>query len=244
MLGSIIQLRKWHWVAVGKHPVAKDYIRFGGQSALLDAVAKWLANGYGKLHNEKNKPMMHHSWRFWLKGVKKGSLVCGVGRDSSDSIGRPYPLLIMGEGNLKGWEKQWPMLPASLDKTWSRMEYIAARHFENATVMQEMIKGLAPPGNGPSTAVNMSEAAAKAVPMMDVTLCKTQLRLDGFALISLNPTHGVDLHQVLMHVHHRLKECCPQVPRGVFIGGTPQKAYLAVAQHPLGAQDFVKLWTT
>lgn len=243
MLGEITRDQKWNWVAAGKHPVARDYIRLGGHSALMDAVAKWLTNGYRKLIGGKNMPSMHHSWRFWLKGVKKGTLVCGLGRDSSDSIGRPYPLLIMGEGHLKGWEKQWFMLPANLDRTWSRMEFIATHRFESAAAMEEEIKRLYTPGSDTGTAVNMSQEAADASANMDLTLCKTQLRLNGFGLIGLNPSDGLDLHQLLL-CHNRLKECCTEIPRGVFIGGTPQNAYLAVAQHPLGAQDFVKLWTT
>jgi type VI secretion system protein VasJ len=244
MLGSIIPSRKWNWIAVGKHPVAKDYIHFGGQSALLDAVAQWLADGYGNLNDGKNKPSEHHSWRFWLKGVKKGSLVCGLGRDSSDSIGRPYPLLIMGEGSLKGWEKQWPMLPTRLEKTWRRMEYIAAHHFKNAMVMQNEIKRLAVPGSGAFCDVDMSEGAAGAAAVTDLTPCKSQLRQDGFAMIGLSPVNGLELHQVLICFHNRLRQCCTEVPKAVFIGGTPQKTYLAVARHPLGPKDFVKLWTT
>ena len=45
MLGSIINHRRWNWAAVGKHPSAKDYIRIGGASALLNAVAEWSAMG-------------------------------------------------------------------------------------------------------------------------------------------------------------------------------------------------------
>ena len=90
MLGSIIQNRKWNWAAVGKHPSAKDYIRIGGGSALLDAVAQWSANGYHELSPGKTQQPVYRSWRFWLKGIKKGSIICGLGRDSSDSIGRPF----------------------------------------------------------------------------------------------------------------------------------------------------------
>jgi type VI secretion system protein VasJ len=55
---------------------------------------------------------------------QKRNADCGLGRDSSDSIGCPYPLLIMGEGRLKGWEKRWSQLPVQLNRTWKRMESI------------------------------------------------------------------------------------------------------------------------
>ncbi|MGD9369115.1 MAG: type VI secretion system-associated protein TagF [Desulfobacteraceae bacterium] len=244
MLGSIIQNRKWNWIAAGKHPVAKDYIRFGGPSPLLDAVAKWSDNGYRQLKGDKQQQSVYHSWRFWLKGVKKGTLICGLGRDSSDSIGRPYPLLIMGEGDLKGWEKQWSKLPCRLDKAWNRMEYIASHCFDSAPAMEAEIERLNAPGKDTDPAVGSFEAVGGDTNHMDMIQCKSQLLQDGFGLIGLNPAHGADISQFALQCHHRLKECCSEIPRGVFIGGTPQQAYLGVVLHPLRPSDFVKLWST
>ena len=100
MLGSLIKGPTWCWAAVGKHPVAADYIRLGNSTSLLDAVADWVAKGYDELLRMDGRSQDSHSWRFWLRGVKKDTLICGLCRDSSDRIGRPYPLMIMGEGRL------------------------------------------------------------------------------------------------------------------------------------------------
>jgi type VI secretion system protein VasJ len=244
MLGSIIHNRKWHWIAVGKHPVAKDYIRFGGASPLLDAVARWSDKGYRQLKGDRKQPSIHHSWRFWLKGAKKGTLICGLGRDSSDSIGRPYPLLIMGEGDLRGWEKQWSKLPGRLDRTWNRMEYIASHRFDDAPAMEAQVEGLCAPGQGIGPAQGPLEAVGGDTDHEQMLRCKSQLLQDGFGLLNLNPADGVDIGQFARQCHHRLKACCPEIPRGVFIGGTPEHAYLGVVLHPLKPHDFVALWST
>lgn len=245
MLGSIIGNSKWNWAAVGKHPSAKDYIRIGGASPLLDAVGEWSANGYTLLNGNgsRNQQHTHHSWRFWLKGIKKGRLVCGLGRDSSDSIGRPYPLLILGEGALNGWEKQWTELPARLDKTWSRMEFVAAHRFDNASAMEDEINRFNAPEAISHPVTEAAQDGQGNACSFSLDQCKGQLIADGFVMIGLNQAGGVDPYRQVLQCHLRLNECCGEIPRGVFIGGTPQQSYLVVIQHPLNAQDFVKLWT-
>ena len=243
MLGSIIHSRGWNWAAVGKHPSAKDYIRFGGASPLLDAVAEWSANGYQQLNGDKTRQLAHRSWRFWLKGIKKGTLICGLGRDSSDSIGRPYPLLIMGEGTIKGWEKQWNTLPVRLDKTWTRMEFVAANRFDGAHAMEEAVNGLNTPHANSDPAAETGQQEQDGCFDLDLARCREQLRLEGLVMIGLNPKNRADPNELVRQCHRRLSDCCGEIPTGVFIGGTPQQAYLVVIQHPLSVQDFVQLWT-
>lgn len=244
MLGSVIKGRSWRWTAVGKHPAAADYIRLGDSSSLLDALADWVAKGYDDLLRNNDRPTGFHSWRFWLRGVKKGVLICGLGRDSSDRIGRPFPLTIMGEGPLKGWEKSWFMLPSQLNRSWKDLEYIASRRFDDTRAMEEEIRGL----NAPQPAALENPAAMvddrqKAIFDEQVQLCREGLLGSGFAMISLNSLDGVDSEQAVIQWHERLKGCCKDIPRGVFIGGTPQHTYLTVIEHPLATADFVRLWT-
>jgi type VI secretion system ImpM family protein len=244
MLGSIIKGRTWCWVAVGKHPAAADYIRLGDSTSLLDAVADWVAKGYDEVLRANGQPQGSHSWRFWLRGVKKDTLICGLGRDSSDRIGRPYPILIMGEGLLKGWEKNWRMLPAQLKRSWQNLEYIASHRYDDARAMEEEIRDLNPPQTG---------ASENQVPLCDdygdttidgqVQACREQLHSTGFGLISLNNFGGIDSDQAIGQCHGRLNGCCKDIPRGVFIGGTPQHTYICAIEHPLATADFVRLWT-
>jgi type VI secretion system ImpM family protein len=243
MLGSITHNHRWTWAAVGKHPSAKDYIRLGGASPLLDAVAQWFSHGYQELRRVRQGPAVYYAWRFWLRGIKKGTLICGLGRESSDSIGRPYPLLILGEGTVRAWEKQWTRLPVRLEKLWRGMEVIAAHRFDNTLGMEEALTRLPPP-DADTTAVTEREAPEKGG-KVDVTMhrCKEQLLSDGFGMVSLNPPQGSDPYPMVLACHHRLKMCCAEIPRAVFMGGPLQQVYLAVIRHPLETQDFFRLWT-
>jgi type VI secretion system protein VasJ len=241
MLARLIGGRRWHWTAVGKHPSAKDYIRVGATSPLLEAVAQWSDSGYRALNIGKTDQTVYHSWRFWLKGLKKGTLVCGLGRDSSDSIGRPYPLVIMGEGTLAGWEKQWSMLPVRLEATWNRMEFVASHRFEDALAMEAEVKQL----KGPDANAGLVKKPAPALegPGLDLDTCRQALAKDGIGMMTLNQTDSAQSEQLMQYCHRIMEGCCTEIPRGVFMGGTPRQTYLTIIQHPLGVEDFVRLWS-
>jgi type VI secretion system protein VasJ len=228
---------------MGKHPAAKDYIRLGGPSSLMDAVAAWSAKGYEELSSIQGQGQLIYSWRFWLRGVKKGLLICGLGRDSSDSIGRPYPILIMGEGRIKGWEKKWPQLPALLLSGWKKMENIASRRYANLRALEEAVGQLDTPG---MRFENQSEKPGEdrdGVCDSEFAACKKSIDANGYGLIRLNLCQSRDTGDSVSYCHGRLKECCSRIPLGVFMGGTPQKSYVVVIQRPLSTSDFVRLWT-
>jgi len=244
MLGSIIKGRTWCWAAVGKHPVAADYIRLGNSTSLLDAVADWVAKGYDELLRINGRPQDSHSWRFWLRGVKKDTLICGLFRDSSDRIGRPYPLMLMGDGPLKGWEKNWLMLPEQLNRSWKNLEYIASHRYDDAQDMEEEIRVMNPPQVVAwEGQVSLSDDHANTAIDGQVQLCRKQMLSTGFGLISLNSLRGMDSDRAIGQCHEQLNGCCKDIPRGVFIGGTPQHTYICAIEHPLATADFVRLWT-
>lgn len=241
----MIKGRSWCWTAVGKHPAAADYIRLGGSSSLMDAVADWAAKGYNELLRINGRPQGSHSWRFWLRGVKKGGLICGLGLDSSDRIGRPYPLMIVGEGTQKGWEKNWTTLPDQLNRTWKQLEYIASRRYEDAGAMEEEILGLPPPlTESANHAVSGGPKDAQIDVESKVHQCRRQLQSAGIGLMSLQSLGSTDADQAILQYHQHLVDCCHDIPRGVFIGGTPQQTHICVIDHPLATTDFIQLWTT
>ena len=84
----------WRFAAFGKHPGAKDYIRLGSTTPMLEGIADWVDKGYAGIEGKKKGMADAASWRFWSKGFGPGALVCGVVRDSADRLGRPYPLLV------------------------------------------------------------------------------------------------------------------------------------------------------
>jgi type VI secretion system protein VasJ len=116
---------------MGKHPVAMDYFQLGVSAPLVNAFGAWIENGYQKVVTPTRNRLALHSWRFWARGIQKGHIACGVARDSSDSTGRPYPLLIMGIGKLPGWEKNWDLLSFLFEEIWSQIEYLASRRFND-----------------------------------------------------------------------------------------------------------------
>jgi type VI secretion system protein VasJ len=124
---------------MGKHPVAMDYFQLGVSAPLVNAFGAWIENGYQKVVTPTRNRLALHSWRFWARGIQKGHIACGVARDSSDSTGRPYPLLIMGIGKLPGWEKNWDLLSFLFEEIWSQIEYLASRRFNDLKQLESEI---------------------------------------------------------------------------------------------------------
>lgn len=243
MLGLIGRNRPWHWAAMGKHPAAADYINIQGGTPLMTAVADWVTKGYEELQRGRPSSNCYYSWRFWLRSIQKGSLICGLGRDSSDRIGRPFPLLIMGEGPLKGWEKQWTSLPMALSRVWGRMERIAAHRYDDLKSLVGDLEQLSPPriedmnGHAHATDVN------RAIHEQRLGNCRLELEQNGKVLIPLNETPAPDIDAVAVEWHGQLQRCCSEIPRAVFLGGTDRGAYMSVIRHPLSTSDFVQLWS-
>ena len=243
MLGSIIHSRVWRWTAVGKHPVAADYIQLESGSSLLNALSDWMTKGYDQINRSGDPRQGPYSWRFWLRGVQKGGLICGLGRDSSDRIGRPFPLLIMGEGLLKGWEKTWGLLPVMLAKTWGRMEFIASHRYDDTQELASELKSMIVEDAIAAVSPQTASMFSAALPADAMAACTEQLRQTGRAIVNLSNLGGLDPTQAAIQWHQALKACCADIPRGVFLGGTTQATYLVVLQQPLNTSDFVKLWT-
>ena len=129
MLELVKSKRRWEWMACGKHPVAGDYFRTGANTSVFDAFSNWVETGFHQCNGKIGQQV--YSWRFWAKGYEKEALICGVVRDSSDRLGRPYPLLVMGSGPVKGLKQRWSLLPTFCDDAWRQMENISTKRFED-----------------------------------------------------------------------------------------------------------------
>lgn len=240
MLGIGRRPGAWHWHAVGKHPAAADYLELRGGPAILDAVADWMTKGYAALPEPLQRRPAWRSWRCWLQGARKGRLICGVVRDSSDRLGRPYPLLIIGEGPLEGWQRHWPMLAVRLAKTWERIEQTAARQYDRLQGLADGVAQLEGPGG------DAPPPAAAPIPADRLKVCRATLEREGRVIIDIHPSADAFLPTDAQAVawHTALGGCSAEVPRAVFLGGTPQRSYLAVMIRPLDTSDFVRLWRT
>ena len=117
MLGSLKSAPAWKWAAFGKHPVAGDYFNAGPDDPFFQAFSGWVENGYRQVCSGRKNSTDLYSWRFWAKGHQKDSLMCGVGRDSFDTIGRPYPLVVMGAGILPDWQRHLVVIAVRAGKS-------------------------------------------------------------------------------------------------------------------------------
>lgn len=251
MLGLLKSEQNWNWAASGKHPVAKDYFWVGSTPPLLEALSKWVKNGYQLLNVKQNPRPQFYCWRFWVKGPEKNNLVCGVGRDSSDSLGRSYPLLIMGTGPLKAWEKNWDLLPFALENTWTQIEYLAARRFMDLKQLEDGIRKIsAPVGDWPEFEIQrkqsenkgaLSSISLEALENTKETTNRRSNQTDWF--MGLGSESLDEQSDMLIMRHLLLRKRSGLTPNAIFMGGIPEKTCLALFKRPLRPEDFVKLWS-
>ena len=253
MLGIGKPKNIWNWAACGKHPVARDYFRINLTTALLSAFESWFEKGYQVLNQDKRTARTIYSWRFWGKGIKKGNLICGVGKDSSDSIDRRYPLVIMGDGFLDGWEKDWHLLIHAFEKTWRQIEYISSRRFDELKGLESEIHAIKNPiqtwlelktqkenQDGTNT---LNERRSVTIGHEEIVEKANLLSQKSEVLIPLDDNARMDPFDAADHWCSSLKDRWSGVPSGIFMGGVPEKHFLALLNRPLNTKDFVKLWS-
>lgn len=234
--------QNWQWAAFGKHPAARDYFRLGENHPLIKGFSDWIENGYQFLTDKKRAPAGPWAWRFWARGSNKENLVCGLIRDSSDSIGRPYPLLIIGTGPLKGWDEYWDLLPFVCEGTWNQMESLSARTFSDLERFGDEMERITPPQSHWSEYKHLNEKdlspAAEDLRKKIKAMEKESemfLPLDGVCLT--DPTQWIHLH------HSFLKAQLPEMVTTTFMGGDPLKTWIVFFRRPLAKEDFVRLWS-
>jgi len=253
VLGPVKSKNRWTWAAWGKHPTARDYFRAGSNLPLTKAFSQWVENGYQLLGEERIRTNDFSSWRFWIKGSDKEILACGIGKDSSDSLGRSYPLLIMGTGLLEGWQDHWELLPFALEKTWRRIEHLSVHRFASINRFEDEILSIYPPSAEWSEfalKIRGSEENDSSIRDGWMLLDTPSLQNDTFGraeqtayfvpLTGRSPDHPMtEICFLLFLLKMRLED----VPNAMFVGGLPEKSYLVVFTRPLASSDFVRLWS-
>ncbi|MGE5238550.1 MAG: type VI secretion system-associated protein TagF [Chloroflexota bacterium] len=252
MLGSVTTAAAWRWAASGKHPVSADFFRAGKEFPLLKGFSDWIENGYQYLAR-KNRPLVSlHSWRFWVRGGARDVLACGLVRDSSDSLGRPYPLLIMGSGALKDWDQQWDLLPFACERTWNRMEYIAAQGAREFRSFEQDIERIRPPdadwaafaakGESFCRSLAESEGSEGCLAPGEIERLSEELAVRAESFLPFDGTGIADQTALIVRWHSRLRAIGREAPSAAFMGGTMEKSCLAFFKRPLVAEDFGRLW--
>ena len=252
MLGSLISGGKWRWGAYGKHPIAADYIRLGDFTPLMNGFSDWVANGFKALSLGKNSGHQPCSWRFWAKGPQKGEIICGLVRDSCDSIGRPYPLLILGSGPLKNWEERWDLLPFACEKSWDQTEYISSQMFSDFKRLDTEFRNMKSPQPEWDECRTRRDELMEFSESMERDPTGYLLHLknavheasgkpEGF--FSLDPAMFRDQLTAVNYLYHLLIERNNNAPNAMFLGGTLDMAFMSYYRRPLASDDFMALWT-
>jgi type VI secretion system protein VasJ len=251
MLGSVRHKAGWIWFASGKHPAAKDFLEIGPQDPLMQAFAGWVAGGFRQWSSCHNGETARNSWRFWSKGAKKNALICGVTRDSSDSLGRPFPLIILGTGPLSGWKSNWELLPCSLSGIWSEVEYLASRRFTDLRQLKDGLGRIKLPSSDWLALANQRASAGTVNAdnnyvdwdSQGVATHVQRLLETGESIVDLNNVPGTDSDKLAGHWIRALKAHLKIVPNTIFLGGIPEKSFMIVLNRSLNADYFVRLWT-
>ena len=254
MLGPIRSKKAWRWAAWGKHPVVKDYFRMSSSATLLEAFSNWIDKGYRMIASEGSPTSHQYSWRFWAKSPEKKGVACGVVRDSSDSLGRSYPFLIMGIGTLDGWEGHWNLLPLVFENAWSQIEYLSARVLRGFRQLEDEVRLLRPPHpNWSELKFKESESLrdvqfsskdmTPGVALRDAENSVRALKEDAQVFVTLENDRGDDPLLLAGQWHSFLKTRLSGAPNVVFMGGIPEEVHLAVFVRPLVPTDFVRLWS-
>jgi type VI secretion system protein VasJ len=247
--------RNWQWSSFGKHPAVKDYFKMGQNSALAKVFSDWVETGYQGYGSKRRSLTEFCSWRFWSRGPERESLVCGLVRDSTDSLGRPYPLFIMGTGSLKGWEDQWDLLSFACGRTWDQMEYLSTQVVNDFKKLEAGLQNIRPPSpEWPALSLDMDRVKESLLSLRSASpsgdgevealereiselseKAEIFIGLDGR---SLNPPISlVDLCHFLLRANVRV------VPNAIFMGGSLETNYFAAFRRPLTQGDFIRFWS-
>lgn len=247
MLGIGKSAPSWNWVAYGKHPCARDYVSIGHEDPLSQAFSGWMDKGYEAL-GEKIKKAAMRSWRFWAKTPKGDLLVVGIVRDSCDAIGRPYPLMVLGTGPVHDWKNRWHLLPYACEGTWTQMEQLAARRYDDTSKLRDelasALRGPTPDwDNFEQQVIRFLQSPDKQSIIGSVKNRAESLGGLSEFLIEINTSVPDGALPLLILWHTLIRQRSPESPNAVFMGGTSSRTHLALYDRALSARDFATLWS-
>jgi len=229
----------WQWSAWGKHPAFKDYFQVGATNPLSSGVAEWMSNGFAQIKIDQGN---FFSWRFWMRGLGKQGLACGLLRDSSDGLGRSYPILLMGIGFLPHWEKNWDLLPLAFEACWNQMESLTAKSFKTLKDFEEEIRQIPAPADSWEKMAQRREQKGEKDWQTIEEQVRQNLAQDPF-FITLDQTFAVDPIILISFYHYFWRKGGETIPNSIFMGGSLKKSYLAFYRRPLLPRDFSDLWS-
>jgi type VI secretion system protein VasJ len=247
MLGALNSVGPWVWAAFGKHPVASDYLSIGSDAPIFSAFSNWLSSGHRALAPKQDKCPRPYSWRFWAKGVRKNHVLCGLFKASSDRIGRCYPLMILGTGEVRAWEKGWDLLPLLFENLWRRMESISSRSYPAFDAFREELSHLGKPPAGRQEIQQRQEQLRRHERWEEAARAMERRADDVMrapqSIFRMEDGYFDDPLVRIGFWHYMLCRRTRRPPNAVFIGGVTERLYLAVLNRPIAYEDYVRLCT-
>jgi type VI secretion system protein VasJ len=223
--------------ALGKHPAFDDFFNLNIGSPLAAALSSWVKNG-AKLAGNQEAHKMVHSFRFWMRGIQRDELVLGLIRDSSDRMGRPYPLLIMGKGIVENRDKRWQHIFCGYESVYRAFEELAAFRHEDFRAFETKLSRVGfvasssrhdPDGSRLADVIPAWFRMNRGKEWMTLPIASLLAKADSI------PRAGEDRGMF------RKK---PEVPAAVFLGGVPENSVLTIYRRPLNTYDFSRLFNT
>ena len=220
--------------AFGKHPAFDDFFSIQVASPIPRALVAWIEKAVVQ-HPPAHQKATSCSYRFWTKGIKNYDLTLGLVRDSSDRMGRPYPLLITAGVAIKNWQKTWQDIFSVFEPVFRTFEASAAgRHddFKSFETALQNINGQRV--NAPGKTVDKLPHSILAFYKQDGK--KNRLSLPVSKLLAAFENTGVKPDTWGFFKKN------PPIPGAVFLGGMPDMPMIHMFNRPLRAQDFNRLF--
>ncbi len=244
-MGRVKEMLPWQWAAYGKHSAAKDYFKVCYEFPSFRSYSGWIEKGFQALSARRRTGETSGVWRFWGREPLQGHIACGILRDSSDSIGRPYPLLIIGAGPLRGWEGNWDLLPWVCRSSWETMESLALTRFDDIRSFEAEVQALRPPASDWSEYIVWRERFQSLDRQRIRTLERNVSLKYGAAkgYIDIDGKECGSKDEMIGICHFLLKVHFPTSPNIVFTGERGGRDYLVFFRRPLVSTDFIGLWS-
>lgn len=240
MLGISRTKPELELAAHGKHPAFDDYFNLNMDFPLANALSVWVENGVKRISSNRDQNQVR-SYRFWVRGIKKHELILGIVRDSSDRMGRPYPLLILCNGQVKEWENSWHRIFFVFEPVFRAFEELTASRYDNFKEFETRLTRIRYPENVLARKPD-SEQAMKLAECMKVWFRqnKTQEAL-CLPIANLLPRFSAPAGDQQESKPRFFKKKA-ESPGAVFQGGLMENPMLTMFTRPLRQGDFVDLF--
>lgn len=223
--------------AYGKHPAFDDYFSVNMESPLANALSSWIESAM-KSGGTADKRKKIRSFRFWVPGIKKEELVLGIVRDSSDRLGRIYPLLIMGRTRMNNRDKKWPAIFSGFESVFRAFEEMTAARYEAFNAFEASLLKIQFSEPDFETDFKISDTALSNC-LMGWFKSEKDKRSVVLPVSEL-------LEKFASHPHESqtrgIFKPNSSLPNAVFLGGLPDNPMVNLYNRPLGTRDFYRLF--